>query len=156
MEMAEKDISRPAVKVVDSAPLSPHAKALYEAGKMMLVDSIEIGRDFCKSMIGISTSAIPVYLGIVAFIIPEEYQLGIPAGIIIAVPAIGFLAAALLFVAGYLPRSGTLSLNDPDEIDRERARLMNHRWFWIRAGSWAFFLSMAGAIGAIVNNIGAR
>ena len=78
--MAQRNKSDKPVKVLYSAPISPHSKALYEAGKSILTDSLETGREFCKFMIGTCTGAIPVYLGILTFILPEKYILGIAAG----------------------------------------------------------------------------
>jgi len=154
--MAQRNKSDKPVKVLYSAPISPHSKALYEAGKSILTDSLETGREFCKFMIGTCTGAIPVYLGILTFILPEKYILGIAAGELIALPAIGFLIASLLFTMGYLPVSGEISLDDVDEIDRERARLIRHRARFIWIGFGLFFLSTLGAIWVIIVNIGVR
>jgi hypothetical protein len=35
--------------------VSPHSKAIYESGKKLLNDSIDNGKDFCKTMITICT-----------------------------------------------------------------------------------------------------
>jgi hypothetical protein len=43
---------------------------LFDTGKEMMADSIEANRNLCKFMIGTSTSAIPIYLGILTFIFP--------------------------------------------------------------------------------------
>ena len=51
--------------------ISPHSKALFETGKAILLDSVSTGREFCKSMIGTSTGAIPIYLGILTFLLPK-------------------------------------------------------------------------------------
>lgn len=144
------------VKVVASSAISPHSKALYEAGKSILIDSLETGREFCKSMISISTGAIPIYLGILTIILPEKFTLGFAAGGLIALPAIGFLITSLLFVIGYLPVSGEISLDDVDEIDRERSRIISYRVKFIWSGFGLFFISTLGAIWAIIVNIGVR
>ncbi len=154
--MAERNKNSQPIKVLYSAPISPHSKALYEAGKSILTDSLETGREFCKSMIGISTGAIPIYLGILTFMLPEKYKLGFAAGVLIALPAIGFLVAALLFVIGYLPVSGEISLNDVDEIDQERSRIIRHRVKFIWFGFGLFTVSTLSAIWAIILNIGVR
>jgi hypothetical protein len=137
-------------------PISPHSKALYEAGTSILIDSLETGREFCKSMIGMSTGAIPIYLGILTFMLPEKYNLGFAAGGLIALPAISFLIASLLFVIGYLPVSGEISLDDVDEIDRERTRIIRHRVRFIWSGFGLFMISTLGAIWVIFVNIGVR
>ncbi|MCB0103053.1 MAG: hypothetical protein KDD74_13480 [Anaerolineales bacterium] len=154
--MTNKNQPKKTTNVLYSTPISPHSKALYEAGKTILMDSLETGREFCKSMISISTGAIPIYLGILTFILPEKYQLGYAAGGLIAIPAIGFLITSLIFVIGYLPISGEISLDDVDEIDRERIRIIRHRSKFIWIGFVLFILSTLGAITAIIVNIGVR
>lgn len=144
------------VEVLHAEPLSPHIKALYEAGKAMLIDSLVTGREFCKSMIGITTGAIPLYLGILTFIMPKEYILGRAAGGLIALPSIGFLITTLVFVAGYLPLNNKISLDNLDEIENERNRIMTHRKRFIYIGMFLFSISTLGAIWAITMNIGVR
>src|SRR5580658_4573032 len=46
------------LEVARGEPVSPHNEALYDAGKAILVETIEVGRDFCRYMIGIATGAI--------------------------------------------------------------------------------------------------
>lgn len=136
--------------------VTPHNQALYEAGKSLLVDSIATGREFCSSMIGISTGAIPIYLGILSYLFPKDYVLGVAAGITLAAPAIGFLAAAVVFIYGYLPIAGNVSLDIIEEIDAERKRMIQYRQCFITAGVITFTISTVLAIGAIIINIGAR
>ena len=78
------------------------------------------------------------------------------ADALIAIPAIGFLITSLIFVIGYLPISGEISLDDVDEIDRERIRIIRHRSKFIWIGFVLFILSTLGAITAIIVNIGVR
>jgi len=59
-------------KVVAVSTISPHSKALYEAGKSLLIDSVTTAREFCKTMIGISTGGIPLYLGILSYLLPKD------------------------------------------------------------------------------------
>ena len=63
------------ISVENVEKTTPHNKALYEAGKSLLIDSINTGREFCKFMITISTSAIPIHLGLLKFVLPEKYTL---------------------------------------------------------------------------------
>lgn len=154
--MADKNNNKPSATVIQSAAISPHSKALYEAGKNILVNSLEAGREFCKSMIGTSTGAIPVYLGILTFMLPEKYVLGASAGWLIALPAFGFLISVALFVFGYFPTMGNISLDDIDEIDHERTRIIQRRMTFIISGSIVFAISTLGAIWAIIVNIGVR
>lgn len=144
------------IQVTGITDVSPHSKALYEAGKSLLIDSITTAREFCKSMITISTGAIPIYLGILTYLLPKEYTLGVRAGITIAIPAIGFLIAAVIFVGGYLPVASKFSLDLVDEIEEERDKVIRHRSRFIWSGVAVFVLSTLLAISAIIINIGSR
>jgi hypothetical protein len=144
------------VEVEQVGALSPHTKALYEAGKAILLDSLTTGREFCSSMIGTSTGAIPIYLGIITFLLPEKFALGFSSGLTIATPAIGFLLAATLFTFGYMPVSGKLSLELPEEIEQALEKNISHRKRFIWSGMAAFVISTLLAIGAIVINLGVK
>lgn len=144
------------IEVQHFSAISPHSKALYEVGKSILLESTAIGREFCKSMIGTSTSAIPIYLGILTFLLPENFILGVGAGITIAVPAIGFLLGAVLFTFGYMPLSDKFSLDIIEEIEQTLENNIMHRKRFIWSGLSVFFLSTVLAIWAIIVNIGVR
>jgi len=144
------------VEVQQVNVISPHSKALYETGKAILLDSVSTGREFCKSMIGTSTSAIPIYLGILTFLLPKEFQLGFGPGLTIAVPAIGFLIASTLFTLGYLPVSGKFSLDIVEEIEETLEKIISYRKRFIWSGLAVFILSTLLAIWAIIINIGVK
>jgi hypothetical protein len=146
----------PNIRVEHVHAITPHSKALYETGKAILLDSVTTGREFCKSMITISTGAIPVYLGILTFILPKEFRLGWEAGLTVSIPAVGFLVAATMFVGGYLPISGRFSLDILDEIEEVREKSIAHRQRFIRFGLAFFGGSTLWAIAAIIINIGVK
>ena len=146
----------PNMQVIDVVEVSPHNKAVYESGKKILVDSINTGREFCQSMIKTSTGAVPIYLGILVFILPKDYSLGIRAGIVVSLPAIAFLIASVVFSIGYLPITTHFSLDLIEEIERERNRIVRRRSQLIKIGFSIFILAALMAILVIVMNIGAR
>lgn len=146
--------SAKSVEVQQVSSISPHSKALYETGKAILLDSVSTGREFCKSMIGTSTSAIPIYLGILTFLLPKDFQLGIEPGLTIAAPSIGFLIASTLFTLGYLPISGKFSLDIVEEIEETLEKIITWRKRFIWSGLTVFILSTLLAIWSIIINIG--
>ena len=135
---------------------SPHNKAVYEAGKAMLVDSIKTGRDFCQFMITTSTGAIPIYLAIIAFLLPKDYSFVMLMGIVVAGPAVIFLIAALVFALGYFPTSDYFSLDLIDEIEKARSRIINRRRKFAMVGSTTFAIATLYAIVVTIINISAR
>jgi hypothetical protein len=107
-------------------------------------------------MLTTSTSAIPIYLGILTFLLPKDYMLGLNSGFTIAVPAIGFLSSAIIFAIGYMPDGGKISLDIIDILEKERTKIIIRRGRLIWAGLTVFVLSTLLAILSVVINIGAR
>ena len=115
------------VNVEDISIITPHNKALYEAGKTILVQSITVSRDFCKFMITLSTSAIPIHLGLLKFVVPEHYTLNLCQGIFASIPSFLFLISAIIFTFGYYPKTGIVSLDIPMQINREITKTLSDR-----------------------------
>ena len=107
--------------------ITPHNKALYEAGKKLLVDSVDVGREFCKFMTTTTLGAIPTYLALLKVVLPKGYSLQSHDEIILFLPPLIFLASSVLFVLGYFPHKGSLSLDLPNEIERERCTTIRRR-----------------------------
>jgi hypothetical protein len=107
--------------------ITPHNKALYEAGKKLLVDSVDVGREFCKFMTTTTLGAIPIYLALLKLVLPKDYSLQSQDEVVFLLPPLSFLAASVLFVLGYFPHKGLLSLDLPAEIERERSTTIRRR-----------------------------
>ena len=134
--------------VSDTQAITPHNQALYEAGKQMLVDSVSVGLEFCKFMVGVATGSVPLYLGLLALALPKDYR---PAwwwqGVALVAPGLLFLAATGVFALGVFPRTGAVSLDLPDQIEQARMDAISSRH---RLATWGFILFGAGAIATIV------
>jgi hypothetical protein len=135
------------VESVVASPLSPHNKALYEAGKTLLVESIEVGREFCKFMIGSSSGAIPVYLGLLKFLLPEHYVLTSRQAVELGAPALVFLLASAVFAVGYFPTKTDVALELPEDINRIRNESVQRRR---RFALWGFVIFGTACLWAIV------
>ena len=83
--------------------LTQHDDVLIEAGKTMLLNSIDIGRDFCKSMIGTAFGAIPIYLSLLKWFLPEQYEFSRAENLLVMMPVFAFLGAAMSFMFGFMP-----------------------------------------------------
>lgn len=144
------------IEVGESADLSPHQLALLEFGKELISESLSVGREYCKSMISICTGAIPLYLGILAFVLPEGYSLGISRGLLVIAPVLLYLAALLIFTYGYFPVADSFSLDVLEEIEAVRDRSIGRRRDASRAGFVLFLLATLAAAAVLLANIGAR
>jgi hypothetical protein len=98
---AELTRTNSALEVKSVTAVTPHNKALYEAGKKLLGDSLDAGREFCKSMITTSLGAIPVYLALISLALPKEYRPTASEGHVFLIPSALFLAAAIVFTLGF-------------------------------------------------------
>lgn len=154
--IGEAQKSAGGIKGVKTEVLSQHDKAIYEAGKTLLIESIKTGRDFCQFMITTSAGAIPVYLAIIAFLLPRDYKLGIVMGIVAAGPAVLFLLSALIFALGYFPKGNYISLNLPSEIEEARNRIIDRRRKFATAGMIIFAIATLYTIAVFFVNISAR
>jgi len=138
------------IRVESVKEITPHNEALYEAGKALLVDSITVSREFCKFMITIATSAIPIHLGLLKFVLPENYTLKLIQGIFASIPAGLFLLSAIIFAIGYYPQTGKLSLDIMEEIAKERMKTIKSRKKMTIVGFTTFVLAALSMIICII------
>ncbi len=136
------------IELEEVSAVTPHNRAIYEAGKILLIESITTGREFCKFMISVSTGAIPIYLGLLKFVLPDDYTLSLEQGIFAVVTAFLFLIASVVFAFGYYPQAGRFSLDIINEIESERTKTIRRRAKLTWAGFGVFLI---GAITAITN-----
>ncbi|MBN1186446.1 MAG: hypothetical protein JXB49_29490 [Bacteroidales bacterium] len=134
------------IEVSNVVNTTPHNEAIYEAGKTLLVESITTGREFCKFMITMSTSAIPIYLGLLKFVLPEKYILSLSQGIFAVIPAFVFLIAAIIFTIGYYPQIGKFSLDIVEEIEAEREKTIKNRRLLTWIGFTFFIVALIAMI----------
>lgn len=79
-----------------AAPLSIDEEALIEAGRRLLLESIDVSRDFAKQMITVSSGAIPIYVALLGI---ADLRNRAPATLIlVSLPSLVFFGSTLLFV----------------------------------------------------------
>jgi hypothetical protein len=146
------------IEVREPQPETPHNAALYEAGKAMLVDSVTAGRDFCKFMVGVCTSAIPVYILLIGLIVGKEYRPRFGEGALLLAAPSTFLAGAVVFGLGLFPIGATVSLDLPEEVEAARESLLVRRRLMSVIGLSLFVvgtvLSLVGITYAIAAGLG--
>jgi hypothetical protein len=137
------------VKVVSVEAVSPHNEGLYEAGKAMMVDSVNVGRDFCKSMIPVATGAIPVYVALLALAVGKEFRPDLRQGFVLTLAPVAYLLATVAFALGYFPTSSGFSLDIPSEIQQARAATIGRRKRYSTIGLALLVLGVALSIAGI-------
>ena len=138
------------IKIESAEPLSPHNEALYETGKEMLKSSITTSRDFCQFMITLSTGAIPTYLALLKFVLPEKVVLSVVSLVLSIIPPFVFLVSAIIFVFGYLPTTSRFSLDLIEEIKKTYEETIIRRKRIINIGLIVFLVGSISAILVIV------
>jgi len=138
------------VEIREVGGRSPHNEGLYEAGKALLVESIEVGRDFCKSMITIATGSIPVYLALVGLAVGKEFRPSLGEGIVLVLGPAGFLLSATAFAIGYFPKKSAFSLDMPSEIETARTSTLDKRKLWATIGFGMLLLGIVLAIAGLI------
>jgi hypothetical protein len=138
------------IEIESAEPLSPHNEALYETGKEMLKSSITTGTDFCRFMITFSFGAIPTYLALLKFVLPEKVVLSIVGLILSLIPPFIFLVSAIIFVFGYLPTTSRFSLDIIEEIKGVYEETIMRRKRIIKIGLIVFLIGSTFAILSIV------
>lgn len=130
--------------------LTPRTEGLLEAAKDLLVQSVTVGRDFCKSMIEFSTGAIAVYTALLTFGWPEKYTLDQNEKLAAVAPALVFLAATILAAIGYFPRLGKMNLNSVSGIEEARSKIVGQRALWGGLAFLTFCIGLAFSAWAII------
>ncbi len=96
-------------------------------------------------MIGAATGAIPVYVGLLGLVMPEQYRFTGWEQVFVTTPVVLLLFAAILFVVGYFPGKGSGSLDNLGDINNLRNESINHRHCFALFGFAIFVLGVLGA-----------
>jgi hypothetical protein len=137
------------IEVTGVGPRSPHHEGLYEAGKALMVESVEVGRDFCKSMIGVATGAIPIYVTLVGLAVGKDFRPSAGEGVVLTLAPVVLLCSATAFAIGYFPKRTMYSLDLPAEIDAARAATLGKRMLWASVGFGLLVLGIALAVAGV-------
>jgi hypothetical protein len=131
------------VEVSNVGARTPHNEGLYDAGRALLVESVAVGREFCKSMITVSSSAIPIYVGLVGLTVGDNFHPTVGQGLVLLLGPVVLLGAATVFALGYFPKQVAFSLDLPGEIEAARLAIVRKRQ---RLAIIGFVLCVAGVV----------
>lgn len=142
----------PAV-VEDSEALSPHQQAMLKAGEKLIVESIQTGREFCKALVGVAFSAVPIYVGLVGLVIPKDTAPAKTIGLVWVVPVVIFLVAASVAVFGYLPERRLVSIDLPEELKNMVSGSIARR-YWSSVAAFALLVVGVGVSVGVISGVG--
>jgi hypothetical protein len=124
----EKSVKR-TITFEDTKQITPHTKAIYEAGSNLLKESISTGREYCKSMITICLSAIPIYITLLQLYVPDKKTISDIINFNWLTPIIIYLFATILFLIGYLPGHSIIKLELPDTVESLLNKTVKRRFY---------------------------
>lgn len=130
------------VSVADVKPITPQNEVLLEAGKAMFLNSLDVGRDFCKTMITVCSAAIPVHVALVGLAAGKEFNFHIANGALALVGPALYLGALSVFAYGYFPSRGALSVEEVDSVEKARVGTINRRYDSAQLGTVVFVLGV--------------
>lgn len=150
MSHITKDDGR-VVGVSVEGTLTFYEEAVFESGRQLFHESVSVGRDYCKQMISVCASAVPIYLALMKFTgsAASEVQnkcfndLAATQIVLQLTPAILLLLAVLSFSFGFIPIIQKSGLNTIEDIQNARSKVIGHRHKWGWIGFTFFFLGMA-------------
>jgi len=134
--------SAPTVSVGNVKPITAQNEVLLEAGKAMFLSSLDVGRDFCKTMITVCSGAIPVHVALIGLAAGKEFNFHVGSGALALVGPALYLGALCTFAYGYFPSRGSLSVEAPESIERARVRTINRRYDCAQVGTVVFVLGV--------------
>lgn len=158
--MSEQDLSKLQADMLDKielagepSPSSLSEIALNEVGRKLFLESTDILRDFCKSMLTISAAAIPTYIALLQ--VGSGNAKGIPgdSNLLFAVPAVLFLLAILSFCIGLVPQRYEKRLEILEDVKEMREALMRYRYIWSLVGISVFSFGIIVGIYTIIFRI---
>jgi len=144
---SEKDES---FEVESVAILDNSDKALLEYGKNVLINSVDIIKNFAQSMITLVSGLFAVYFALIEFLGITSLQTDQAAMIkdVIVLPPIFFIISLIVFVLAVLPLPGRVSLNILSDIERDRRLTLLTKYIAVILGM--AFLVAALSISIIV------
>lgn len=138
------------IEVEGVCEISPQNQVLYDTGKELIRQSLTVGRNYCRFMITTSLSAIPIFLSLIAFTIPDQTTLDTSTKICLIIPVILFLTASLVFTWGYFPVVESFSLDIIEEIEAVRSKTIRKRYVLTRFGIALFLVAVLAACVIII------
>lgn len=137
--------------VSDVQAISPQNKALVETGAEMLAKSVEVGRDFCKTMMTVCSTAIPIHVTLVGLATGKEFNFSLEQGALALLGPALYLVALAIFAYGYFPGRGSFSLEDVDSIATVRNAAIDRRYGSALIGVIVFVLAVVATLWATMH-----
>ena len=102
---------------------------------------MEASREYAKLMIQFSFTAIPIYVGLVSFVVGNnisKFKFSFVQTLLLLTPVAAYLASGCIFVLAFYPRGGNIVLDVVEIIRETHQRLLRRRSRLSLAGTILF------------------
>lgn len=123
-----------------------------EIGKDITKNSRTIPRDFCSSMISISSGAIGTYIALITLAYPKALAMNAYQSLMISVPAFILLLSLVVFVLGLFPSVENMDPENIQTIIKKHESNAKERMKIISYGLILFIAGISFAIAIIVTS----
>lgn len=135
------------IQVVSASTLDESDKLLIKEAEDVVTSSLNTATDFCKTLIGLDSGAIPVYFAIMKYLGVDQIPVNSFESYISMLPPVFFLLSIILSSIALIPRRFSVHpiaiLTDYKRIRNSRASVL--KW-GIISGSIFYILGLIGAI----------
>jgi hypothetical protein len=146
----DEDTEDARVEAFEVGPLTPHTKAVLEAGKTLLIDSVTAGREFCKFMVTTAFGAIPIYIAVLKLRTGQAKIDDVVLSVVAILPIGLFLASAILFSVAYFPTLAKFSLDIVEQIECELRAALWRRQRLVIVSLSLFIIGTVAATGIVM------
>ena len=122
--------------------LSPTTEATLELGQKLIVETFASYNEFAKTLISLSSTFIPLYLGIVAFLGIEIPQSALHRVFLVISPSLLFIISCIISIISFLPRERNITLDNPQDLARTLVKSLRVKRRYILIGSGFFLVGL--------------
>lgn len=134
-------------KIIEGHEVATDTVQWIEVGMQILKESISVGREYSKFMLGFTFSAIPIYLGLYKYVKESMMQsMQIEQLIIFFLPVLLCLVSSVLFLFAYYPKNVKFIISAIEDIKRAHQIIIVRRQLFCFAATLLFLLAVISAV----------
>ena len=128
-ESVSKGTATPIIEVDEEHARVPTVEdeILFKLTEKLFLESLDIGKDFSKSMITICMGLFPVYLGIISFLLGRPAFKNYYEAFIFLLPCSTLIIALVFFLLSYFPAISKVTIIAPEQSAYIRERIIKRR-----------------------------
>jgi hypothetical protein len=146
------DSIAPMIDATSTAISSPEDELIHKAVEKLYLESVDVGRDFSKSLITLCSSLFPAYVALSGFTASSGQVVSRQGSYLRFAPCLALLFALVLFIASYFPAALSVRLLSPGEVAQIREQIVKRRRRVLFAGVGSLLVAKL-LLAALVLNV---